>query len=505
MHYIKDGLKTFSLLIAFTILAYGYSYLSNNTVNIATVYILYVFLVARFTSGYIWGIIASIGGMLGVNYLFTYPYFAFNFTLTGYPVTFVGMSIIAIITSTLTAHSKEQAKITAAREDALSKLNEINKQLIIADSFSQIVELTLNYVVSAANISCIFYTEDPINDGQPIQILIQPEDEAIFASDYERALGHLAYVSQKTIGMDLNTPDSKCLYFPVISHNHTWGILGFLAAENPLFIKDNLNFFNLMISQMTLAIERQTLLDEHHHLAIESEKEKMRGNLLRAISHDLRTPLTSMIGASAAYIENNSQLKESERLELVKHIHEDANWLLHMVENLLSVTRIVQETTKVIKSLELLEEVISEAVNRVKKRYPDADINVSIPDEMILVPMDATLIEQVIINLIENAIKYAHTDHPIEVRATTQNDFICVEVIDDGIGIEKSKLDTLFDGYSLDTNPNSDASKGIGIGLSICKTIISAHSGTITGQNLDKGAAFSFLLPLTDNHLKGAD
>ena len=502
MQYLKDGIKTFSLLILSTLIAYIYFCLADNTTNIATVYILYVFLVARLTSGYIWGVIASIGGMLGVNYMFTYPYFALNFTLSGYPITFLGMLIIAIITSTLTAHTKEQARIKALREACLNKLNEINKQLIIADSFSQIIELTLNYVVSAAGISCIFYTDDPIKENSPVSILVSAEDEAIFSSDYEKAIAHLAYVSNKSEGIDLHTPDSKCFYLPVVSHNHIWGVLGFLAYKNPVFIKDNLNFFTLMIPQMALAFERQTLLDAQQRLAIESEKEKMRANLLRAVSHDLRTPLTSMIGASAAYIENTKHLEEDEKLQLVAQIHEDSNWLLHMVENLLSVTRIVQETARVIKSLELLEEVIAESVSRVKKRYPEAIINVSVPDEMILVPMDATLIEQVIINLIENALKHAQTSDPIEVNASAKEDFIQVEVIDHGVGIAKDKLTTLFDGYSPNSNPSSDTSKGIGIGLSICKTIISAHSGTLTARNLRKGVVFTFTLPLKEDALE---
>lgn len=505
MHYIKDGIKTFSLLIVSTLIAYGYSYLCNNTTNIATVYILYVFLVARFTSGYMWGIIASIGGMLGVNYLFTYPYFAFNFTLAGYPISFIGMSIIAIITSTLMAHTKEQARIAAEHEEALKNLNEVNKQLIIADSFSEIIELTLKYVVGTANISCIYYIGDPIDETTPISHIIYPEDTGIFSSAYERAIAHLAYVSQKPMGMDLASPRSQCFYLPISSHNHTWGVLGLLATENPIAITDNLYFFTLMISQMALAIERQKISDEHHKLTLESEKEKMRSNLLRAISHDLRTPLTGMLGASATYMENYHNIDEEEKLQLVEHIHEDSSWLLHMVENLLSVTRIIQETTKVKKSPELIDDVVSEAITRTTKRYPNAKINVNLPDELMIVPMDATLIEQVIMNLVENAIKYSQSTTPIQVNVTKENASICIQVIDYGIGIAPDKLATIFDGYSLESNPSIDATKGIGIGLSICRTIIFAHSGTITAKNLEKGAVFSFTLPLAEDCLEGAD
>ena len=496
MNYVRDGIKTFTLLIVSTLLAYLYFISTGHTTNIATLYVLYVFLVARFTSGYIWCIVASIGGMLGVNYMFTYPYFAFNFTLSGYPLTFIGMVIIAIITSTLTAHTKEQARAKALREAYLSKLNDINKELLIAEHAEQTISLILNYITSSADISCAFYKEDPIIGTPPEFLLVKPEDEAVFTSDYEQAVAHLAYVSQKPTGMEPNNTDSNCFYFPIISHNHIWGLLALLSKDNPFFVKENFNFLTLTVTQMALALERQNLFDEHHKLALESEKEKMRANLLRAVSHDLRTPLTSIIGASAAYIENTKQLKEEEKLDLITHIHEDSNWLLHMVENLLSVTRIVKETAKVIKSPELLEEVISEAVSRVKKRCPEGLVHVTIPDEMIIVPMDATLIEQVIINLVENAIKHSHTDKPILVTAHLNNRSVTIDVMDEGIGIPENKLATIFDGYTLDSNQSSDTTKGIGIGLSICKTIISAHSGTITAKNLDKGVMFSFSLPL---------
>lgn len=496
MNYLKDGIKTFALLVVSTLLAYTYFIYTGTTTNITTLYVLYVFLVARFTSGYVWCVIASIAGMLGVNYMFAYPYFAFNFSISGYPITFLGMLTIGIITSTLTAHIKEQSRVTALRHNYLLKLNEINKQLLSSESREEIISLLLNYILSSADISCAFYSEDPITNTEPQYLLTDPEDKTIFSSSYEKAVAHLSYISQKPLGMDPSVPEAKCFYFPIISHDRCWGLLALIASRNPFFVKENFNFLTLMITQIALAFEHQALFNEHHKLAIETEKEKMRGNLLRAVSHDLRTPLTSIIGASAAYIENNESLSSKEKLELITHIHEDSNWLLHMVENLLSVTRIVKETAKVIKNPEVLEEVISEAINRVKKRYPSATIHVTIPEEMLIVPMDATLIEQVIINLVENALKHANTKKPIAVKAYTNDEFITIDVIDEGIGIPADKLDSIFDGYTLDSNYSSDATKGIGIGLSICKTIISAHSGTIKARNLEQGAMFSFSLPL---------
>lgn len=501
MYPLKDGVRTLILLILFTIIAYFFHMLTAENTNIAIVYILCVLLVSRLTSGYIWGIIASLFGVIGVNYLFTYPFLELNFALSGYPVTFIGMLTISIITSTLTTHIKEQAKMTALRENSLNQLNEINKQLLMADSITQIIELVLHYIVSSYNVSCIFYTDDPMKDLTPTTKMVDGENKDIFFSYAEQANAHLAYITQVPMGLQHSGMTSACLYLPITSHGIIRGILGLYCEGDPKFERNHLSFLRLMLPQVALAFERQTLSDDHQKLAIESEKEKMRANLLRAISHDLRTPLTSMIGASATYLEGSLLLDEAEKTELIAHIHEDSNWLLHMVENLLSVTRIDKGTARVNKSLEPLEEVISESISRVKKRYNDAAIKVSVPDEFIMVPMDAMLVEQVIINLIENALKHARSTHPIVLNATKEDSIIKVQVLDYGVGLPKDRLDTLFDGYSPSPNESSDASKGMGIGLSICKTIIRAHSGDIWAENLEKGSAFTFTLPLEgDDH-----
>jgi two-component system sensor histidine kinase KdpD len=230
---------------------------------------------------------------------------------------------------------------------------------------------------------------------------------------------------------------------------------------------------------------------------VETEKEKMRANLLRAVSHDLRTPLTGMIGASETLIKNKALLSEEEKDKLIGHVYEDSNWLLHMVENLLSVTRIREGESSVNKLPEPIEEVVSEAIMRVKKRYPKAQITVKVPDEFLMVPMDATLIEQVIMNLIENALIHSGSTLPIELIVSQNENDILFRVSDQGMGIKEDRLSTLFDGYSHMDNKSSDSTKGIGIGLSICKTIINAHGGTIWAENQEGGGAvFSFNLPM---------
>lgn len=346
---MRDAFITALLLLLATALSYLYFGISQNSANVALLYILALVLIARITDGYLWGIVASLVGVVCVNYLFTYPYLALNFTLSGYPVTFIGMLAISLMTSAATTHMKQQMQMLAERE----------------------------------------------------------------------------------------------------------------------------------------------------RLLIEAEKEKMRANLLRAISHDLRTPLTGIIGSSTSYLENGDFLDEKQKKELVGQIYEDANWLLNMVENLLSVTRIQNGAGNVNKSLESVEEVVSEAILRLKKRLPDAKINVQVPDELIMLPMDAVLIEQVLINLLENAVLHSKSQKPIRCYVTSDDTDVTFHVRDYGIGIPPEQQSTIFDGTAYTGNTSSDSSRGMGIGLSICKTIIIAHKGTIRAELCEEGTDFCFSLPLS--------
>lgn len=260
----------------------------------------------------------------------------------------------------------------------------------------------------------------------------------------------------------------------------------------------------LVISTITSATtthlkQQSQILSEREKLLMEAEKETMRANLLRAISHDLRTPLTGIIGASNAYLDNKSSMPEEEKTNLVSNIKEDANWLLNMVENLLSVTRIRDTGAHVTKHLEPLEEVVSEALQRFRKRLPGATVHVTIPDELVMVPMDATLIEQVIINLLENAVYHSNSTESIGLIVSVKAGYASFEVSDQGVGLSADRISTLFDGYTSLPNNSYDSHKGMGIGLSICKTIVAAHNGTIVASNKEHGAVFTFTLPLGED------
>lgn len=347
---MKNLMITALSLALATALALLFFYLGNNTTSVAIVYILAVVFIARFTSGYLPGIIASFIGVICVNYVFTYPFMKLDFTLAGYPVTFAGMIIISTLISTMTSHLKQQSELIREREKLL----------------------------------------------------------------------------------------------------------------------------------------------------LEAEKEAMRANLLRAISHDLRTPLTSIIGTSSTYLENHPVLSEPEKLSLIRNIYDDSNWLLNMVENLLTITRIRTDDAPLHKTDELLEEVVSEAVQRFRKRLPQAQVQVSIPDDFVMIAMDATLIEQVLINLLENAYCHGKSDKPTVLNVYLQNRRAYFQVKDFGKGIPPGQLPQIFDGIPSSPGKSGDSRKGMGIGLSICKTIIAAHGGEITAENHPKGALFTFWIPVNE-------
>ena len=246
-----------------------------------------------------------------------------------------------------------------------------------------------------------------------------------------------------------------------------------------------------------MALERQHLSDEQRRILVESAKEKMRSNLLRAISHDLRTPLTGILGASSAIYENGSKLDQQTHDKLIMNIRDDSQWLIRMVENLLSVTRIDEGTMNVAKTPEAAEEIVAEAISRIRKRFPGRKISVSVPDDLLMVPMDGTLIEQVLINLLENAIKHSSAESTIEVDVIKRGSEAAFEVTDHGEGIAEKDFPYLFESYVHNGQRSSDSSRGMGIGLSICMSIIKAHKGTMEAENKETGGAvFRFALPL---------
>lgn len=342
-----DTARTAAILAVTTAVCLGLRRIDDGSVYVAELYLLAVFLVSRFTDGYFYGMAASLVSVLAVNYIFTFPYFAFNFTIAGYPLTAVGMLAVAGITST-----------------------------------------------------------------------------------------------------------------------------------------------------MTTQIKRQGLL------RIEAEREKTRGNLLRAVSHDLRTPLTSILGASSALADHGEELRPQERQQLAREIRDDAQWLIRMVENLLSVTRMDdgEGRARLRKQPEAAEEVVGAAVMQLGKRFPECTVSVSVPEELLMVPMDALLIEQVLLNLLENAVIHGKGATQVGLSVERRGSSAAFRVWDDGCGIDPEVLPLLFERtISHEEEGRGDRRRSLGIGLTVCATIIRAHGGRIIARNRPQGGAeVEFTLPLEE-------
>lgn len=252
----------------------------------------------------------------------------------------------------------------------------------------------------------------------------------------------------------------------------------------------------IMIAIAVLTSALTTKLKQHEAMKAESEKERMRANLLRAVSHDLRTPLTTIYGSSTTLLENSDAMTQGQKTKIVTGIKEDSEWLIRMVENLLSITRIDSGQVKIIKTPTVLEELIDSVILKFRKRYPAQSVEIEIPDDVIIIPMDAILIEQVIVNILENAVQHARGMTLLTLRVFTLGNKAIFEIKDNGCGIHPKRLETLFTGYYTPEHEIADSQKkNAGIGLSVCATIIKAHDGSIKAENVKTGGAvFRFAL-----------
>lgn len=494
----RDSLITLGLLLLSTLLSFWFQALKVGDQNIIMVFILSVSVASRLTTGYIYGVIASVLSVLTFNFFFTEPYFTFNAIQPSYPITFAIMLLVALMMSALTVRIKTQARLAVAREHRTNMLYEINKKLLATRGLSNIIVLTNEYIANLFDRSVVFYASDP-EQGE-IGVFLQNTREAdasFMQQPNEQAVAHWVFVNGKRAGAGTDTlMGARGFYMPVLSQQRVLAVIGVSCLTSKPEHNARL-FMRMIASQVAMALERQRLSDEQRNILIDTEKEKMRSNLLRAISHDLRTPLSGIWGASSAILENERQLDPATRKQLLENIRDDSQWLIRMVENLLSVTRIQEGTMRVLKSPETAEEVIADAVSRIRKRFAGNKINVQVPDEILIVPMDSTLIAQVLINLLENALKHSPENAPVEVRLQKRDAWAVFEVIDHGPGIAEKDLPRIFDGMFAAEHTDADSSRGMGIGLSICMSIVKAHGGNMEAENQPKGGAvFRFFLPL---------
>ncbi len=487
---VRDFVVTICIVGVAIVLSLILIHWTNSSMNIAAVFTLAVLMVARMTDGYGWGIFASVMGVISVNFAFTDPYYKLNFSLSGYPIIFLSLFVTSVITSAATANIKRQANRARVSEQRTRKLYDFSQQLANAHDADRMIDLTLIYLNDLLQ-RPVLYARDRTSVQQNQERIYGQIQDFISDSIEQSAMSECFENRQSSGSGTLRQPYAAFRYFPIVAEENMLGCVGILWKDIPMD-DDLLEHIGMILAQTGVSLERLQLSEERNRAAMTADHEKIRNNLLRTMSHDLRTPLTGMIGASAAIVDNGERLGGAQIRRLAQDINEDAEWLLHMVENLLSVTRVSQGAA-IKKTEEAAEEVIEEAVARCKKRYPDAQIRVQLPDEMIFVPMDVTLIVQVLINLIENAIRYANT--PVDLSVCREGNNAVFSVRDFGPGIEEGKRSTLFDAAQT---PDSRRG-GLGIGLTLCRSILTAHGGSIDESNhADGGAQFIFTLPLEE-------
>lgn len=487
----RDSFVTLGVCIVSTIVSYALWAAGIRDHNIIMVYILGVLVVSRYTEGFLYGCISSVLAVLAFNFFFTEPYFTLNTIQPGYPVTFLIMFLVSAITSAMTVRIKDQAVLSVERERHTELLYDINNRLLGAHDLAGIRTVVEDQVFALFGKRTILFT------GDPVEIGALREADPRQLSENEKSVVHWVFMNGKPAGMGTGTLSLVPAYYaPIAGQEGIVGAIGIECESGKPLSRDNIAFIDTLASLVALAIERQNLFDRQRTMELRAEREKMRYDFLRGLSHDLRTPLTSILGASNMLLENGDILDSDARNLFVSDIRCDAQWLTRMVENVLSITRIGDGSLRIGKKPEAIEEVVAEAASLIRTHFPKIKLSVSIPDDFLMIPMDGTLIEQVLINLVENAVKYAGIAPTIEIRVTVTPDFVRFSVLDDGFGLDEEDIPVMFDGPLSGSRKTGDGSRGLGIGLMICSAIVKAHGGSITARNREGGGAvFAFDIP----------
>lgn len=285
-------------------------------------------------------------------------------------------------------------------------------------------------------------------------------------------------------------------FFPICKNGKNYGAIGVFVGNNPIDAFDE-SIVNSVIGECALAVDGIVNAKERERAAVLAKNEQLRANLLRSISHDLRTPLTSISGNASNLISNGNDIDDITKKQIYEDIYDDSLWLINLVENLLSVTRLEEGRMNINLTTELVGDVIDEALKHVHVKSEKQTITVIQPDDLLLAQMDARLIVQVLINLLDNAIKYTPSDSQITITSKRADNMVCLSVADNGNGIADDQKLRVFDMFYTGTNKIADSRRSIGIGLSLCKSIINAHGGEITvTDNVPHGAIFTFTLPV---------
>jgi len=457
------GLAVSALILAIASgLSFGLYYMGFTDANVITVYILAVLVTSALVESKLCWVISSAAGVLLFNFFFTTPKFSLMAYDKGYPVTFIVMLVASLVTGSIATRMKNHAKQSAQAAYRTKILLDTNQMLAKAKNADEIFEIAVSQTKK----------------------LLALDAFALRDNDLPK-LGITSTSLCKT---------ESCTYYPIHASNTVYGAIG-IRSTNTIDAFENSILLSIL-GECALALESERNAREKEASAILAEQEKLRANLLRTISHDLRTPLTSISGNADNLLANDEVFDIETRRQIYTDIREDSEWLISLVENLLSVSRMGDGKSDIRMSAELVSDVIDEAVRRTVKNASEHKLTVKESDGILLARMDARLIVQVLINLIDNAIKYTPSGSEIEISAVEKDNKIAITVADNGHGIADEIKPRVFDMFYTGAEKIADSRRSLGLGLALCKSIVNAHGGEITvTDNKPHGAVFTFTLP----------
>ena len=494
---LKNIIKSVLILLAATLLSLLFHEIGFTRPNIIMVYILGVLLTSIATSHWIYSLVSSIASVFIFNYLFTEPRFSLTAYETGYPVTFIIMFLTAYITGTFAIRYKEQAKQSAKIAHRTKILFDTDQLLSKAEGKEAILQTAGEQIKKLLGRDIILFNHA---DGQLSEPMVFADQNAsLFKKTNELKVAQWVLEHNHTAGATTEQfSDAQYQYLAIRVNERVYGVVGIDAKDGALDASEN-GILLSILGETALALENEKNIREKETAAVLAESEQLRANLLRTISHDLRTPLTTISGNADNLLHNGHSFDEETKRQIYSDIYDDSVWLTNLVENLLYSTRIEEGRMALKTSPELLSEILEEAMQHIRPKLKGHTVTVYCEDDFMLVRADAKLIVQVIINLVDNALKYTPPETAIHISTAKQGKMAEIKIADTGNGISDAEKIKIFDKFYCGENRIADNRRSLGLGLYLCKAIVEAHGGTIcVTDNLPHGAIFHFTLPLEE-------
>lgn len=494
---VLDLLKSAGILVLVTLIGLLFYNFGFTEANIITLYILGVMLISVYTRSSICSFVASIASVLTFNFLFTVPRFTLQAYDSEYPITFLVMFLASLLTGSLASKLKSHAKRSAQVAWRTKLLFETSQNLQRAHTQEEIISVTAKQLLKIFQRDIVVYSIDEKGLLEPEIFLV---DEAASPQRYttakEREVAQWVLSNNKRAGAGTETlPDARCTYLSIRTGERVYGVVGIAASDKPLDSFES-SILLSVLGECALALENQKNAEEKEAAAVLAKNEQLRANLLRSISHDLRTPLTSISGNASNLLSNGPLFDAKTKEQMYADIYDDAMWLINLVENLLSVSRLEQGRMNLHLTTELIDEVVAEALRHINRKRAEYHFHVQSSDDYLLAQMDVKLIVQVLINILDNAMKYTPPGSDIEIGWKQEGKFIYISVADNGPGIPDQAKPHIFDMFYSASNQIADSRRSMGLGLALCKSIVNAHGGEIVvSDHKPHGSIFTFSVP----------